>query len=313
MLFDVESFSKKAPPFLKWAGGKGKLIEQIDYYLPIELKLGKISQYVEPFVGGGAVLFHIAQNYHVERFLICDFNEELILVYRTVQQDVDSLVKKLAKIESQYFQLSWEGQKKFFYEVRSQFNASHSTTDFTKFSADWIERAAQFIFLNRTCFNGLFRVNSKSEFNVPFGRYKKPKICFKHNLFQISKILQATDIRYGDFTSCENGIDSESFVYFDPPYRPISQTSSFTQYSKSDFDDDSQIRLASFFQKLDQKGAKLMLSNSDPKNTNPRDRFFEHAYAGYRIECVKANRMINSDAQKRGKINELLIMNYSQL
>lgn len=261
-------------------------------------------------MGGGAVFFHVAQVYHVNQFFISDINQELILVYRTIQEDVESLINLLAEIEAQYLQLSADEQKKLFYKIRSEFNNHDSIMNLSKVQMNWVERAAQIIFLNWTCFNGLFRVNAKSKFNVPFGRYKKPTICFKENLREISKILQKAEICQGDFRVCSDFVDAETFVYFDPPYRPISKTANFTSYSKFDFDDEAQLSLAAFFRQLDQKGAKLMLSNSAPENINPDDHFFEDAYKGYRIERVQASRMINCETQKRGKINELLIMNY---
>ncbi|MBI5464322.1 MAG: DNA adenine methylase [Ignavibacteriales bacterium] len=300
----------KAKPFLKWAGGKAQLIEHFVHYLPDELTLGKLHRYVEPFIGGGALFFHIAQMYNIEGFFISDVNEELILVYKSIQKDVESLINLLKAMERKYHRLSPSRQKEYFYAVRFQLNENRSSVDFTSYSEVWVERTAQIIFLNRTCFNGLFRVNSKGEFNVPFGKYKNPLICAEDNLHAVSELLQRTEIRLGDFSVCESFVNSDTFVYFDPPYRPISKTASFTSYSKYDFDDATQLRLASFYRLLDRNGAKLMLSNSDPKNENPKDRFFENAYKNFYIERVKANRMINCNAEKRGAINELLIMNY---
>ncbi len=301
----------QAKPFLKWAGGKGQLIEQMSHFFPQELKLGKVKNYVEPFIGSGAVFFHIAQSYKVEKYFISDINEELVLAYQTLCADVDSVIDVLAEIQHAYYQLNGEEQKSFFYETRAQFNTKRPKIDFSKFNSVWITRTAQLIFLNRTCFNGLFRVNANAGFNVPFGRYKNPKICAMDNLRKISKLLQNTEIIWGSFQSCENFVDEHTFVYFDPPYRPISSTSSFTTYSNFNFDDQAQLDLAAFFQKLDQRGAQLMLSNSDPKNNDPNDNFFEQAYEGYRIERVMASRMINCDAKKRGQLHELLVMNYS--
>jgi DNA adenine methylase len=170
--------------------------------------------------------------------------------------------------------------------------------------------AAWIIFLNRTCFNGLFRVNRKGEFNVPFGKYKNPKICNADNLKDVSALLKATCIESGDYTKVRTFVDDTSFVYFDPPYRPLNQTSSFTSYSKNGFFDADQVRLVQFFKELDKKGAKIMLSNSDPQNHNPDDTFFEDHFSDYTIERVPATRMINSDGARRGKINELIITNY---
>jgi len=306
----LQLLATKAKPFLKWAGGKAQLIEQIVQYLPNELKLGKIRRYVEPFVGGGALFFNIAKRYEIEEFYISDVNEELILAYKSIQNDVDRLISLLKIMERKYHNLTPTKQKEYFYSVRNNMNKNLQSINFTKYDESWIERTAQIIFLNRTCFNGLFRVNSKGEFNVPFGKYKKPLICSEGNLRAVSEHLRNTQIRLGDFTECERFITSDTFVYFDPPYRPISRTASFTSYSKYEFDDASQLRLASFFKLLDKKGAKIMLSNSDPKNENPKDHFFENAYKEFRIVRVKANRMINCNADRRGAINELLIINY---
>lgn len=306
----MQLIASKAKPFLKWAGGKTQLLEQMSNFFPVELKLGKIKRYVEPFIGGGAVFFYIAQMYDIDQFFISDVNEELVLAYKTVQSDVDDLIDMLWEMERKYLRLNIEKQKKYFYDIRSRFNESRSLINFHNFKSNWVERSAQIIFLNRTCFNGLFRVNSNSEFNVPFGKCKNPTICAEENLREVSQLLQSAEIYFGDFTACEEFVNSNTFVYFDPPYRPISKTASFTSYSKYDFDDATQLRLASFYRLLNRKGANLMLSNSDPKNENPKDRFFEEAYKKFHIERVKANRMINCNADKRGAINELLIMNY---
>jgi DNA adenine methylase len=303
----------KAKPFLKWAGGKAQLIEQIIEFLPQELKLGRIHRYVEPFVGGGALFFHIAQAYEVDEFYISDVNEELILAYKTIQQDVNELIPLLRSMERKYYRLTPNRQKEYFYAVRFQLNENRPSINYNEYNQSWIERTAQIIFLNRTCYNGLFRVNSRGEFNVPFGKYKNPLICSEENLQSVSELLQRTEIRLGDFSDCESFVNASTFVYFDPPYRPISKTASFTAYSRYDFDDAAQLRLASFYRLLDKKGAKLMLSNSDPKNENPDDHFFEDAYRDFEIVRVRANRMINCNAERRGAINELLIMNYPTL
>lgn len=302
--------ANKAKPFLKWAGGKAQLLEQIIEYLPLELKLGKIKRYVEPFVGGGALFFHIAQAYEIDEFYISDLNEELILAYKTIQQDVEELIDFLRSMERKYYRLTYNRQKEYFYAVRFQLNENRPSINYNEYKVSWIERTAQIIFLNRTCYNGLFRVNSKGEFNVPFGKYKNPSICSEENLRSVSELLKRTEIRLGDFSNCESFVNASTFVYFDPPYRPISKTSSFTSYSLYDFDDAAQLRLASFYRLLHRKGAKLMLSNSDPKNENPMDNFFDDVYKEFRIVRVKANRMINCNADKRGAINELLILNY---
>ena len=299
----------KVKPFLKWAGGKGQLLKQFEKYYPKELKEGKITKYCEPFIGSGAVFYHIMQTYDIKESLIIDVNQELILAYKTIKKDVEGLIHSLANLEDTYLAKKKEERKAFFYEVRESFNNNLEKINFDRFANNWIERTMQTIFLNRTCFNGLFRVNSKGEFNVPFGDHVNPKICNGTNLREVSELLQNTKIKRGDYSISEEYIDSKTFVYFDPPYRPLNKTSHFTSYSKFEFTDDEQNELALFFKKMDEKGAKLLLSNSDPKNEDPEDNFFEDAYQSYKINRVKASRSINSKADKRGKINELLITN----
>lgn len=307
---NISADSSIAKPFLKWAGGKTQLIEEFNKRFPTGLMNGQINKYVESFVGGGAVLFYILQNFKFDECHIYDANEELILVYCVVKNDVDSLIEELRLLESSYLDLDEDGRKEFFYDIRNKFNQSKSRIDFDNYGPHWIVRASQLIFLNRTCFNGLFRVNSKGEFNVPMGRYKNPTILDKTNLKSASIVLKDVNIHHGDFEKCESVVDERTFVYLDPPYRPISKTSSFTSYSKDAFDDESQRRLAEFYKKLHLKGAKLMLSNSDPKNENPEDHFFEGIYSEFRIERVPAKRMINANGNGRGSINELIITNY---
>ncbi|AFZ43165.1 DNA adenine methylase [Halothece sp. PCC 7418] len=301
---------KQAQPFLKWAGGKTQLLAQIESFFPKELLMGSMTRYIEPFVGGGALFFKVANTYPIQDFIISDINPELILAYQTIQKEVEGLINHLWDKQKTYLALPGEERKNFFYQVRTDYNQQRNQINFDLYTSNWIERTAQLIFLNRTCFNGLFRVNSKGEFNVPFGRYKKPRICDADNLRQVAKILEQTAIHQGDFTQCKAFVDQASFVYFDPPYRPISKTSSFNAYSKQSFNNSEQLRLRDFFHLLDQKGAKLLLSNSDPKNEDPTDDFFENAYYPYRIERVEAARNINSNASKRGKIKELVIINY---
>ncbi len=299
-------------PFLKWAGGKNQLIEQINNYLPAELSGGYIKRYIEPFIGGGAVFMHIAQFYQIEDFFISDINPDLILAYKTIQKNVEELVTLLFDIQNKYLSLEREERRKYFYQVRTLFNLQRQEINLNNYTIQCIERTAQFIFLNRTCFNGLFRVNSKGNFNVPFGKYNNPTICDQENLKAVSQLLQRTQIIHGDFTECEKFVDRHAFVYFDPPYRPLSKTANFTSYSQDSFDEKEQLRLRDFFIILDKKGAKLLLSNSDPKNKDAKDDFFEINYKGYQIKRVKASRNINSNPFKRGQINELLIKNYQE-
>ncbi|MEA5598137.1 DNA adenine methylase [Rivularia sp. UHCC 0363] len=304
------SFSVAPKPFLKWAGGKTQLIKQISQFLPERLNNGSIKKYVEPFIGGGAIFFWLASNYSIKELFLSDVNADLILAYKTIQLNVDDLIKLLLDIENKYLSLNQDQRSEYFYQTREDFNNRRYHINFAKYSSEWVERTAQIIFLNKTCFNGLFRVNSKGDFNVPVGRYKKPSLCNPENLKSVAKILQRTEIVQGDFSKCESFIDHNTFVYFDPPYRPISNTSNFTSYSDQTFDDSEQLRLCTFIKKLHQKGGLLLLSNSDPKNHNIEDDYFEKLYVDYRIERVKASRNINSNSAKRNSINELLIMNY---
>jgi len=299
-----------ARPFLKWAGGKTQLLNEFSKRLPGEFKKGKITKYVEPFIGGGAVFFYLNQRFSFEECYICDVNEELILSYRVIKQSVKNLISELGDLESDYLSKSDKKRESFYYEVRDAFNQKLPERKFEKDHSAKIERVAQMIFLNRTCYNGLFRVNRKGEFNVPFGRYKNPDILNEDNLKDVATLLKTTKIILGDFSQCRKFVDDHTFVYFDPPYRPLNETSSFTSYSKNGFYDTDQIRLVEFFKELDEKGAKIMLSNSDPKNENPEDSFFDDLFADYYIERLPAKRMINCNGARRGDISELIITNY---
>ena len=304
---------KPAPdvrPFLKWAGGKAQLLNEFHQRLPEEVKTGKITRYAEPFIGGGAFFLSLNRNYAFERCMICDVNEELILTYDVIKKAVNQLIENLCMLESEYRSKDERGKKLLYYEVRDEFNRKLPQINFQRFGPEWTELAARIIFLNRTCFNGLFRVNQKGKFNVPFGKYKNPEICNSENLNNVSALLKTTRIVSGDFTRCRTFVDDTTFVYFDPPYRPLNQTSSFTSYTKSGFSDNDQVRLVEFFRELDRKGAKVMLSNSDPRNQDPNDTFFDDHFSDFTIERVPANRVINSNGARRGKINELIITNY---
>jgi DNA adenine methylase len=307
---------KKAKPFLKWVGGKNQLLEQFENYYPYELRKGTIKNYVEPFLGGGALFFALSQQYKIEKAYLSDINKDLVLTYQVIQQRPNELLDFLEHYQKEYDQTEQEKRNDLFLAIRKHFNLQRFEINYKKLSVtnipdNWISRAGQFIFLNKTCFNGLFRLNSKGEFNVPYGKYKTAMIFDEPNILAVSKILQNAEIQYANYSTCWDNINENTFVYFDPPYRPISQTASFTTYTGTEFTDKEQLQLANFFKKLDQeKGAKLMLSNSDPKNENPKDDFFEKAFSGYNIFKVSANRAINCDGEKRGKINELLITNY---
>ena len=293
-----------AKPFLKWAGGKGQLLDTFDKIFPQELIEGKIKTYIEPFVGGGAVLFHILQNYKIEKAQINDINKELINCYRCIKADVEEVIKTLSILEKEY--LSSENRNKYFYNVRERYNQIHLNGHYD------YEKCADFIFLNHTCFNGLYRVNKEGKFNVPHGKYKKPLICDKENLRLCSKLLQKVKINFGSYEQVLEKADANTFLYFDPPYRPLLENNSFVSYDKAGFDDIDQIELSQNYRNLDKQNCLLMLSNSDPKNINEKDNFFDDLYKNFNIERVYAKRMINCQANKRGNITEIVIMNYKR-
>ncbi len=313
---DVEYERPEAPPavqvvarpFLKWVGGKTQILPHIEANIPIQLRDGEIAAYLEPFLGGGSVFFHIAQRYRVGRILISDNNRDLIWAYETVKNHVDHVVEALTEYQKIFWPLTNEERSKMYYATRDAFNARrHEDTDDVGFR---VERTAQLIFLNKTCFNGLYRVNAAGAFNVAFGRYDKPPICDPENLNACSRVLEKAEIRLCDFSEVLHSVGSNCFVYLDPPYRPISMTANFTSYSPTNFDAIEQQRLAAHCLELDQRESKLMISNSDPKNINPDDRYFEETYPHFRITTLSANRMVNCKTDKRGKISELLITNY---
>lgn len=292
-------------PFIKWAGGKGKLLGQLDNFLPRRLYSEKFT-YIEPFVGGGAMLFHMLGKFpNITRVVFNDINEDLIKSYRTVRNFPQQLISGLAKMEADYLALDSDVARKDFYlNVRKQFN-SHQSDD--------IQNSVYLMFLNKTCFNGLYRVNSRGEFNVPIGSYAHPVICNTDTILVDSKVLNACNVEIvsGDFENLSSYIAPTmlTFFYFDPPYRPLTQTSSFTAYAKGDFNDDDQKRLAEFCGQIGEAGALWMLSNSDCSAKNPEDTFFEDLYRGSNIERVYASRSINANPSKRGKLTELLIHN----
>lgn len=300
-----------AKPFLKWAGGKGQLLEKFQELYPKQLKQKKIKTFYEPFLGSGAVFFNIVQNYEIESAYLYDINEELILTYKVIQNDVSKLLDFLYRYQKNYQKLNKKERQKFYYDQRTNYNLQRFNIDYNKYSEQWFPRAAQLIFLNKTCFNGLYRVNSKGEFNSPAGDYDNPTICDEQNLLAVNQVLQIAEIKKADFRQVVADLKEKSFVYFDPPYRPISKTANFKSYSKHDFADHEQIELSKLFRELDKVGIKVMLSNSDPKNINPSDNFFDEIYRDYNILRVPARRMINSDSTKRGQINEIVVTNYS--
>ncbi|MBR1543679.1 MAG: DNA adenine methylase [Muribaculaceae bacterium] len=297
-----------AKPFVKWVGGKGQLLSQLETLLPLDIYEDEFS-YIEPFVGGGAMLFFMLQKFpNIRRVVINDINSNLTTAYSIIKDRPDELVYQLKHIEQKYLSISSEDRRKEFYlEMRRQFNDEQLTC---------IDKTALLIFLNRTCFNGLYRENAKGKFNVPFGRYANPTICNESVIYADSELLNRFNVQIlnGDFKETYKQIDAFglSFFYFDPPYRPLTATSSFNSYVKEEFNDNSQIELANFCKHLSARDNVLwMLSNSDCSSKNPSDTFFEEIYSDFDIQRVYASRMVNAQASKRGKLTELLIRNYS--
>jgi len=292
-------------PFVKWAGGKSQLLRDIRKNYPVEL--GKnITKYCEPFVGGGAVLFDILSNYSVKEVLINDINSELINTYTQIKTNLENLISELSAMQGKFWLSDTERRKEYYYNNRERFN-------YLKINGDEsvnVEKAALFIFLNKTCFNGLFRVNKQGLYNVPMGAYKNPLICDEENLRMVSEKLQKVTITCGDYKKSYEFIDENTFVYFDPPYRPLTETAGFTSYAEVNFADKEQIELGQFVDKLTEKNAKIIVSNSDPKNSDTEDNFFDNIYSAHKIKRVEAARMINCNGENRGKIRELLISNF---
>lgn len=270
---------KSSVPFLKWAGGKARLLPQFEGFFP-----ERIERYIEPFVGSAAVFFSIKEKFGPRKAILSDNNEELINCYRVVRKDVEGLIKKLKEHRRMH-------SKEYYYKVRSMHPRSA------------LGRAARTIYLNKTCYNGLFRVNSKGEFNVPMGSYQNPSIFDPENLRSVSRRLKGVDIRVRNFEAYLRLAKSGDFFYFDPPYHPISPTSSFTSYTPGAFSEEDQRRLADVYRALDKRGCRLMLSNSDCE-------FIQELYGDFRLERVRARRAINANGNGRGEINELLVLNY---
>ena len=294
--------TKKIKPFLKWAGGKTQLIDAISKKFPYQK--AECFTYVEPFVGSGAVLFWVLQNYpEIKRAVINDVNPDLINTYNVVAESVDDLIDVLTLWSNEYQQLANQKSKRdeYYYHKRDKFNAR---------STDAVYQAALFIFLNKTCFNGLYRVNRNNIFNVPVGSYTKPLICDSENLRAVSRLLKNVTILNGDFTETLNYAGENTCFYLDPPYKPLTETANFTSYAKNQFNDTEQLRLKMFCDKLDSHGYKWILSNSDIKSENPDNGFFDDLYENYSIDRVLAKRSINVNANKRGHLNELLINNF---
>jgi DNA adenine methylase len=293
---------KIAKPFLKWAGGKTQLIKDIERTLPTEITKEKFT-YIEPFVGSGAILFWVLNNFpKLEKAVINDINEDLINTYKTIASNPKELISILEIFQNEFHNLEGneDNKKLYYYQKRELYNTRKEEQS---------GQAALFIFLNRTCFNGLYRVNSKNLYNVPMGGYKKPTICDQENILAVSNVLQKVEILSGDFVQTLNYADKNSLFYFDPPYKPLSETSSFNSYAKDDFNDNEQIRLRDFCNKLDILNHTWILSNSDVKGKNENDNFFDDLYSDFDIQRVNARRSINANPEKRGKLTELLITN----
>ena len=291
-----------AKPFIKWVGGKSQLIPALISRLPHDLDYGSTT-YVEPFVGGGAFFFWLSSHgLKFKKVILNDANTALVNTYRTIRDMPEMLIQALMEIKDEYMSIKSEDDRKaYYYTKRNEFNSGKNTP---------LEHSARLIFLNRTCFNGLYRVNSKGCFNVPHGRYANPLICDPDTIRADSHALADVEIYNGDFAAALEALDEHSFIYFDPPYRPLSETSSFCSYCEGGFDDDEQRRLAECCRTLDAKGARWLLSNSNPKGICPGDDFFERLYQGFHIHSVQASRMLNSNPDKRGKLSELLISNF---
>ena len=290
----------KAKPFIKWVGGKGQLIEQLEALLPVDFDEWENVTYIEPFVGGGAMLFYMLQRHsNISSAVINDINEDLTTCYKVVKDSPSELVDSLAAIQKEYYSLKNDDMRKqFFLTVREEFNTK---------ALDPIRNTTLFFFLNRTCFNGLYRVNKSGLFNVPFGRYETPTICDPVTIYADSKLLQNVEILTGDYQQTFEKANGKTLFYFDPPYRPLSNTSSFNDYAKEAFNDSEQERLKYFCDKVEKEGYSFMLSNSDCK-----DMFFDDLYLQYKIERVWASRNVNANASKRGKLQEILVRNYTE-
>ena len=251
------------------------------------------------------MLFHVLAKYpNIKRAVINDANSELVATYKTIKTKPEELIGRLSKLQEEFGKYATEELRQDMYlKLRDKFNSRKN---------DGLEMSSLFIFLNKTCFNGLYRVNSKGEFNVPFGKAKNPTICDADNIRALNKVLQKVTILNGDFEDVMKSVKGKAFFYFDPPYRPLTQSAAFTAYAKGGFNDDEQRRLAQFCRKLDRAGHQWMLSNSDPHNVDPDDDFFEELYQGFDIKRVVASRAINSKGDGRGKISELAIRNYEE-
>lgn len=279
MAVELKQLKQETYPIVKWVGGKRQLMFELLKNMP-----QNYNRYFEPFIGGGALFFELQP----DNAYISDMNEELINLYQVVRDNVDELITDLQKHNI---------SKEYFMEIRN----IDRTEDYENWSD--VQKASRFIYLNRTCFNGMYRVNSKGEFNVPFGHYKNPRILDENNLINCSNLLQRTEIKHADFSEILKKVKKGDFVYFDPPYVPLNETSSFTSYTKDGFDLDMQLGLREVCDELDSMGVKFLLSNSDTQ-------FVNELYENYNIKKVFASRQINANADGRGKITEVLVRNY---
>lgn len=299
----MKKILRTAKPFVKWAGGKGKLINKLESQLPEDFDQQADVTYIEPFVGGGAMLFHMLKNHpNIKRAVINDVNKDLIRCYKLIKENPRILIEKLERIEGAYRALLTEkGRKEFYYATRDVYNEQLQDDD---------ERAANFIFLNHTCFNGLYRENGDGKFNVPFGRYKNPTICNVDLIMADHDVLSKVDIYCGDYSKIIRYLGhGYNFVYLDPPYRPLLGSSNFKQYNKGDFGDKEQEELKLFCDRLTERNCRLMLSNSDSSNQDGTN-YFEELYGGYYFSKILAPRYINAFADKRESQTEVLIRNY---
>lgn len=292
-----------AKPFVKWAGGKSSLIDCLIECLPNDFEEQQDVTYIEPFVGGGAMLFYMLTHYpNIKRAIINDVNQDLINCYLLIKNNPAILITLLKNIQDEYYQLSSIDEKtRYYYQMREKYNKDEFNLE---------ERAACFIFLNKTCFNGLYRVNTNGRFNVPFGKYEKPRICDEELIIADHKVLRKVDIYVGEYKNVTRHLGRKyNFIYIDPPYRPLSGSACFIEYTHNMFDDTEQEKLKSYCDRLTQKQCKIMLSNSFSINDDG-EPYFSKLYDTYHIKQIKAHRFINAHAGTRVKETELLIMNY---
>lgn len=304
---NIQKRKLQAGPFVKWAGGKSKLVENILNVVSNHINLDEIEHYIEPFVGGGAMFFYLATHYQFKTYTIIDINLDLINVYKAIKENPIFLAKEMDVLQNEYNSYSnMKDKELFYYEIRDKYNnfcfkeRLNELIDF--------KRAAQFIFLNKSGFNGLYRVNKLGEFNVPFGKKERVNLYDDKNILKVYEVLQKTNIIHGDYRQTLNYLQNNTFVYFDPPYRPISNTSSFTAYDNNGFNDDDQIALAQFCIQLYIQGVHFALSNSDPHNSDPTDDFFDELYKGFNIYRINASRQIAADSKSRKQVTEILVL-----